>query len=59
VTRLHAETIKAMQHPDMKAFMAREGADPVGSTPIEAAAFVAREVEQLGKIIKAAGVKAD
>jgi tripartite-type tricarboxylate transporter receptor subunit TctC len=59
VTRLHAETIKGMQHPDMKSFMAREGADPVGSTPAEAAAFVAREVDQLGKIIKAAGVKAD
>jgi tripartite-type tricarboxylate transporter receptor subunit TctC len=59
VTRLHAETIKAMRHPDMKSFMAREGADPVGSTPAEAAAFVAREVELLGKIIKAAGVKAE
>jgi tripartite-type tricarboxylate transporter receptor subunit TctC len=59
VTRLHAETIKAMQHPDMKSFMVREGADPVGSTPAEAAAFVAREVELLGKVIKAAGVKAE
>ena len=59
VTKLHAETIKGMQHPDMKAFMAREGADPVGSTPAEAAAFLNREVEKLGKIIKAAGVKAE
>jgi tripartite-type tricarboxylate transporter receptor subunit TctC len=59
VTRLHAEIIKAMQHSDMKSFMAREGADAVGSSPAEAAAFVAREVEQLGKVIKAAGVKAD
>jgi tripartite-type tricarboxylate transporter receptor subunit TctC len=59
ITRLHAETLKAMQHPDMKSFMAREGADPVGSTPTEAAAFVAREVEMLGKIIKAASVKAE
>jgi tripartite-type tricarboxylate transporter receptor subunit TctC len=59
VTRLHAEMIKAMQHPDVKSFMAREGADAVGTTPAEAAAFVAREVEQLGKVIKAAGVKAD
>ncbi len=59
VTRLHTDTIKAMQHPDMKAFMAREGADPVGSTPAEAAAFFAREVDKLGKIIKAAGVKAE
>lgn len=59
VNRLHAETIKAMQHPDMKSFMVREGADPVGSTPAEAAAFVAREIETLGKVIKSAGVKAE
>jgi tripartite-type tricarboxylate transporter receptor subunit TctC len=59
VTRLHAETIKGMQHPDMKAFMAREGADPVGSAPADAALFFNREVEKLGRIIKVAGVKAE
>ena len=59
VTRLHAEVIKALLHPDMKSFMAREGADAVGSTPTEAAAFFAREVDKLGKIIKAAGVRAE
>ena len=43
----------------MKSFMVREGADLVGSTPAEAAAFVAREIEMLGKVIKSAGVKAE
>ena len=59
VTRWNAETLKAMQHPDVQKFMAREGADAVGSTPAEAAAFFAGEVEKLGKIIKVAGVKAE
>ena len=59
VSRLHSETIKAMQHPDMKAFMVREGADPVGSTPVEAARFFLNEIDKLGKIIKLAGVRAD
>lgn len=59
VGRLQTETVKALQHADMKSFMVREGADPVGSTAAEAAAFVAREVEKLGAIIKAAGVKAE
>jgi tripartite-type tricarboxylate transporter receptor subunit TctC len=59
VSRLHGDTIKGMQHPDMKAFMAREGADPVGSTPAEAAVFFNREVDKLGRIIKAAGVRAE
>ncbi len=43
----------------MKAFMAREGADPVGSTPTEAAAFFAREIEKLAKVIKAGAIRAD
>ena len=59
VSRLHSETIKAMQHPDMKAFMVREGADAVGSTPAEAAKFFLNEIDKLGKIIRASGVKAD
>jgi tripartite-type tricarboxylate transporter receptor subunit TctC len=59
VTRVHAETLKAMQHPDMKNFMAREGADPVGSTPVEASKFLLAEIEKQGRIIKAAGVRAD
>src|SRR6185503_14427998 len=33
VTRLHAEVIRSLKHPDIKGFMAREGIDPVGSTP--------------------------
>ena len=59
VSRLHSETIKAMQHPDMKAFMVREGADAVGSTPADAARFFLNEIDKLGKIIKSAGVRAD
>jgi tripartite-type tricarboxylate transporter receptor subunit TctC len=59
VGRLNAETLKAMQHPDMKTFMAREGAEPVGSTPVEAMAFFAREIEKLARIIKTGGVKAE
>jgi tripartite-type tricarboxylate transporter receptor subunit TctC len=59
VTRWHGETLKAMQHPEVQKFMAREGADAVGSTPEEAAAFFAGEVATLGKIIRAAGMKAE
>ncbi len=59
INRLHSETIKAMQHADMKTFMVREGADPVGSTPVEASRFFLGEIDKLGKIIKSAGVRAD
>lgn len=59
VTRLHGEVVKALQHPDVKAFMERDGADPVGNSPAEVTAFINREVEKFAKIIRSAGVKLD
>ena len=56
VNRLNAEVVKALQHPDVKTFMDREGADAVGSSPAEAAAFINGEVEKFAKIIRSAGV---
>jgi tripartite-type tricarboxylate transporter receptor subunit TctC len=59
VTRLHAEATRGLQHPDVKAFMAREGIDPVGSTPEEAAVFFNRAVDKFAMLVKIAGVKAE
>ena len=59
ITRLHAELTRALQHPEVKTFMSREGIDPVGSTPSEAAAFLNREIDKIGKLIKLAGIKAE
>jgi len=59
VNRLHSETIKGLQHQDMKTYMTREGAEAVGSSPPEAAKFFLREVEKYGKIVKAAQIKPD
>ncbi len=59
INQLHAEVVKSLQHQDMKNFMQREGAEPVGSTPSELAAHVNREIEKYAKIIKASGAKPD
>ena len=59
VTRLHAETVKALEHPDMKSYMTREGAESVGSSPAEASKFFLREVEKFAKVVKAAQIKPD
>ena len=48
---------RSLQHPEVKSFMSREGADAVGSSPADAAAFINREVEKFAKIIQSAGVK--
>jgi len=59
VSKLHAEVVKALTSPDVKDFMAKDGAEPVGSTPEELAAFFRKEVAKYAKVIAAAGVKAD
>ncbi|MES2563641.1 MAG: tripartite tricarboxylate transporter substrate binding protein [Pseudomonadota bacterium] len=59
VTRLHAETIKALAATDVKEFMKSDGAEVVGSTPEELAAFFKLEVARYAKVIATANVKAD
>jgi tripartite-type tricarboxylate transporter receptor subunit TctC len=57
INKIHAEVVKSLQHPDMKNYMQREGAEPVGSTPAEFAAHISREIEKYAKIIKMSGAK--
>jgi tripartite-type tricarboxylate transporter receptor subunit TctC len=59
VNRIHAEVVKGLQHPESQAFMKNEGAEPVGSTPAEFAAFVAREIDKYAQIVKLSGAKPD
>ena len=59
VARLHAETVKALESPFVKAFMVKDGAEAVGSTPEELAAFFRSEVAKYAKIIATANVRAE
>jgi len=59
VTRLHAETTKALAQTDMKARLATLGAEGVGSSPAEFRAFFAAEIVKWAKVVKAAGLKAE
>jgi len=59
VNRIHAEVVKSLQHAELKAFMTREGAEPIGNTPAEFAAFFRNEVEKYARIVKISGAKPD
>ena len=59
INKLHGEVVKSLQHQDMKSFMQREGAEPVGNSPAEFAAYINREIDKYAKIIKASGAKPD
>lgn len=58
INQVHAEVVKSLQHPDLKNFMTREGAEPVGNTPAEFATVITREIEKYARIIKLSGAKA-
>ena len=59
IARLHAETVKGLAQPEVRKHLLSDGADPVGSTPDELAAFFGREVAKYAKIISAAKIQAD
>lgn len=59
ITRLNAESLKAMTYPEVKERMAATGLTPLGSTPEEFSALVRSEVEKWGKVVKATGMRVD
>jgi tripartite-type tricarboxylate transporter receptor subunit TctC len=59
VGRLHAETIKALQVPDVRNRMTSLGADVVGNTPEQFLAFEKVEAAKWAKVVKASGAKID
>jgi tripartite-type tricarboxylate transporter receptor subunit TctC len=52
ITRLNSEMVKALKSREILDFMSREGAEPVGSSPQELAAFYRREVERYSEVIR-------
>jgi tripartite-type tricarboxylate transporter receptor subunit TctC len=59
VDKLSREIASAIQLPDVREFMAREGADPVGSTPQEFAVFFRSEVDRYARVIRTANIRAE
>ena len=57
IERLHAEAITALRSPEMKQRLATDGAEPLGSTPAEFAAFIRRELEKWGRVVETARIE--
>ena len=57
VAKLNGELRKALQLAEMKGALEKVGADPVGSNPPEAAAFVQKEFRKWADVIRAANIK--
>ena len=59
VERLHTALTGALRAPDVVAKLGELGADPVGSTPEQFAAFVKSEIAKWGRVVRESGAKID
>jgi tripartite-type tricarboxylate transporter receptor subunit TctC len=59
VVRLHGEIARALRTPEVMQRLAADGAEPVGSSPEEFAAFIKSEIDKWAKVARAAGIHAE
>jgi tripartite-type tricarboxylate transporter receptor subunit TctC len=59
IARLNTEVVKILRTPDFHDWLIAQGADPVGSSPEELAAFVKTELVKYAKIVKNSGMRPD
>ncbi|MBI4189186.1 MAG: tripartite tricarboxylate transporter substrate binding protein [Betaproteobacteria bacterium] len=59
VAKLYEETFRLLKFPDVRDRLVAQGADPVGSTPDEFAAFIKAEIIKWAKVAKQSGASAD
>jgi len=57
VMRLHSEVAKILHSPEVRQELAALGAEPVGDTPEEFAAFLRAEMARWGNIIREKGIR--
>jgi tripartite-type tricarboxylate transporter receptor subunit TctC len=59
VNRLNREIVQILNRPDVKAKFLNTGIETVGDSPETLAALIKAEIERMGKVIKAAGIRAE
>ena len=57
--RMHALLVDAVKSPDVRNYIAKEGGEPIGSTPEEFDRHFRSEVARYAKVIRAGNIKLD
>jgi len=59
ISKIHADTAKALQMPDVRERLAGMGAEPSGEAPGELAARIKAESDRWGQVVRKASIRAD
>jgi tripartite-type tricarboxylate transporter receptor subunit TctC len=59
IKRLNTEVIKALGSADVRAKLAIQGAEPLGSTPTEYGNYIKSELERWDRVVKQTGASLD
>ncbi|MEK7875024.1 MAG: tripartite tricarboxylate transporter substrate-binding protein, partial [Pseudomonadota bacterium] len=57
VEKLNSALVQTLRDPEIRKTLIDRGADPVGNTPEEHAAYIKSEIEKWQRVVKAAGIK--
>jgi tripartite-type tricarboxylate transporter receptor subunit TctC len=57
IAKLNRETARIIESAEMREFLQREGAEPVGGTPEEFGKYFASEMAKWGKVVREAGIQ--
>lgn len=59
IAKLNGELTRILKDSSVREMLSREGADPLTSTPEEFTKIIATDIVKWGKVVKAAGIKAE
>lgn len=57
--KLHGESVRALGAPGIRDKLVAQGANVIGNTPEEFAAFIRAESARWGRLVRQAGIRAD
>src|SRR5258706_3504853 len=59
INKLYGEIANILQSPETREKLAADGAEPVGSTPEQFAAFIQSEIDKWGRVVKSSGINVE
>lgn len=57
--KVHADVVKVLQEPEVKAKLLSQGADAIGSSPEQFRSRIATEITTFDRLVKAAGIRSE